>query len=141
MADVLREYESKIDAIQGLSLGRTKGSWSVSITTESDDPKLAVREMRRMQSELRALKKKANLRMKMLRNEYRQVIADQGYKLGVGGALLGSRYRGAMRREASEKKRKLRAQRDEALAPYEQVKTGIDQLVLELDRMKIELQF
>ncbi len=140
MTDVLEAYAGKIRAINGLTL-REKGKiWDIKMSTESDNPKTATKEIRMMQKQLRVTKRELNLETKVIRQQYRAAIADATYQPGFGGALFGSKYRSAARRTGADKKRRLRDQRDSALAPYEAIKSAIDRLLLQLDVTKAQLQ-
>ena len=98
--------------------------------------KAAVANVRRLQKELRQIKRNINLEMKTIRAEYKQKIAEAGTS-GLTGLLAMGRGGGKFR--ASEKRR-VRAERDSKLDPYDQVKLTIDDLIVQLDGAKLQLQ-
>lgn len=106
----------------------------------SDEPKIALKQIRLAQKHLRQVKKRVNGCMKLIRQQYRQKIADTTYHPGVGAAFLGAGYRRTRRSMASLQKSRLRAERDASLQPYEQVKDFIDLAILNLDTDKAELE-
>jgi hypothetical protein len=140
MADVVKEYIDRMNRIRGLQVRRQGGDIAVKVDCESEDPRLAIKEIRGIQAELRAVRKDADLTLKGIRAQYGEAIAKQTYTPGIGGAILGSKYRGAATRVGAANKRKLAASRNDAIAPYEGVKSAISQVLDQLDRLKLDLE-
>ena len=140
MANVVTEYIERMNRIHGLQVRLRGDDIAVKVEYENEDPRLAIKEIRGIQAELRAVKKDADLTLKGIRAQYGEAIAKQTYTPGIGGAILGSKYRGAATRAAAANKRKLAASRNEAIAPYEGVKSAISQVLDQLDRLKLDLE-
>lgn len=104
----------------------------------SAEAKSLLANIRQWQKELRHIKKNINLEMKAIRARYTQ----QKSSAGSGGStlmnLMGKRR--AAGRWRAESNRQLTAQRDRELGPYEQIKTMIDSLLLEMDRVKLQIE-
>jgi hypothetical protein len=96
----------------------------------------ALANVRRLQKELRQIKRNINLEMKTIRAQYKPKIAEAGTTGWTGLLAMG---RGGGRLRASEKRR-VRAERDSRLAPYDQVKLTIDDLLVQMDGAKLQLQ-
>ena len=94
--------------------------------------KAAIANVRRLQKELRHIKRNINLEMKTIRAGYKPMIAEAGTS-GWTGLLGGGKLRASAKRRA-------RAMRDSKLAPYDQVKLMIDDLIVQLDGAKLQLQ-
>jgi F0F1-type ATP synthase membrane subunit b/b' len=98
--------------------------------------KAALADVRRLQKELRQIKRNVNLEMKTVRTQYKARIAAAGTSGWTGLLAMG---RGGSRYRASEKRR-VRAERDSKLAPYDEVKLTIDDLLVQMDGAKLQLQ-
>lgn len=109
------------------------------ITASSpEEAKKVLAEMRQRQKELRQLKSMLNLDMKTIRNDYEQ--KKQG--AGEGGfALIGLfGKRGLATQHRANAKRQINAKRDQELRPYQNIKMTIDDLLLQIDQIKIQFQ-
>ena len=135
----LKEYARRIDAIDGITVKVGRKLWNVNWST-NDDPKIAIKEIRLMQKQLRILKKELNLAIKEISTAYRSAISDTTYKPGLGGAILGPKWRRVSRQVGAATKRQLRDERDRKLAPYRQTKDIIDQALSEMDMAKLRLE-
>jgi hypothetical protein len=105
----------------------------------SDDPKQAINQIRAAEKQLRVMKSQVTAAVKDVNATYRTAIAESTYRPGIGGVLLGSRYRSASRSAGARKKDDLRARRDKVLAPYEEVRNLVDCILSELGIHKAKL--
>ncbi|MBM3188401.1 MAG: hypothetical protein FJZ90_06730 [Chloroflexi bacterium] len=137
--DVLVACAQEIDAIEGVTCKATRKGWDFHMDLE-EDPKVAIKQIRLVQTQLRAVKKQVIAAEQQVRQAYSQAISESTYRPGLGGALLGAKYRGAARRAGAHQKDSLRANRDKALAPWEEAKQRIDKLLLQLDMAKTKAQ-
>lgn len=140
MDSFLKEYQKRIDAIAGLQVLRPRGGWHVSVKVASEDPKVQVRELRRIQAELTALKKVYSVEMQALRSDFADRISMQSYRPSIWGALLGARHRGTMRRDAAARRQRMVALRDKTLALYDLAMTNIDEMIEQLTSMRLKIQ-
>jgi hypothetical protein len=99
------------------------------------EAKQRLTSVRQMQKELRQIKKEINVEMKAIRARYK-AQADRTQP----GLVSMFRGRGAQRSSVAGKRRKVREERDRALAPYETLKLGIDNALTQLDGAKLEMQ-
>jgi hypothetical protein len=137
--DLLQDIASQLNDIPCITLTTEGDKWQFHAEF-SDEPRIALKQIRLAQKHPRQVKRRVNGCMKLIRQQYRQKIADTTYHPGVGAALLGGGYRRTRRSMASYEKNRLRAERDALLQPYEQVKDFIDLAILELDTQKAELE-
>lgn len=138
MADIVKAYIGRINSIKGLKVHMKGKGISVDIHVDSDDPKVRVKEIASMQGQLRAIKKEADLQIKMIKAKYNEAIGKQTYRPGIGGAIFGAGFRGVQRNAAADGKKKLTAERNQAVMPYEQIKSAVDQLLNQLDSVKLQ---
>ncbi|MHB1356129.1 MAG: hypothetical protein ACYCZF_09165 [Anaerolineae bacterium] len=140
MADVIKYFEQKIAGIPGVILKTERGGWRMSIRSEATDPKIIMKELRSIQIQLRAIKREVDINLKHVRSSFTETIANSTYKPGLGGILLGSRYRGAATKAAAQHKRDLTTKKKDAVRPYEQVKAAITNFIDQIEREKIQLE-
>ena len=128
------EYRKRIEEI-------VRGKWKkeaikIEFAWESvPEAKQRLASIRQMQKELRQVKKEINVEMRAIRARYK-AQAD-GAQPGLVSVFRG---RGAQRGSVAGKRRKLREERDRALAPYETLKLAIDDALTQLDGAKLQLQ-
>jgi len=128
----------RINALGGLSV-KKKGSKVEIQASFNDDPKVAVTQIRALEVQLRAMKGQAVAEEKVVRAQYQSAAEGTTYKPGVGGALLGAKYRSSMRKQAASARKRLTMQKNAATIPYEEVKVLIDQILASLAVKKAEL--
>ncbi|NPA71217.1 MAG: zinc ribbon domain-containing protein [Gammaproteobacteria bacterium] len=102
------------------------------------EAKTALRRVRGLQKELRQIKKNINLDMKSIRAMYRQKMATAASTTSSIVSLFGKRKLAGQLR--ADEKRRLRMERDSILEPYESLKFTIDNLLLQLDAAKEQIQ-
>jgi hypothetical protein len=101
------------------------------------EAKAALTTVRDMQKELRQIKREINVDMKTLRAHYAEKVSVAGEGSSALVGLFGKR--GAASRMRADAKRRVRAERDQELAPYNNVKLYIDDLLTKMDGAKAEL--
>lgn len=116
-------------------LGLENLELSVSNVTEAT---AALRECGRLLKLLRQAKRNVNQDIRELREEYRRRISSAGEGVSTLVGLFGKR--GAAGRIRAESKRAERRERDRVLAPYQEVKLRMDDLVTQLQNAKLQLQ-
>ncbi|WP_420632280.1 hypothetical protein [Candidatus Leptofilum sp.] len=116
-------------------LGLTNIAFSISNIEEA---KVAQKQAREAQKQLRQIKKDINLDIKELRAHYRQKSSGAGSGSSAALQILGKKkLAGQVRAEA---KRNLRREKDSTIAPYERLKHSIDDLLSQLDNVKVQAQ-
>jgi len=91
-------------------------------------------QLRNTQKQLRQIKRRINQDMKAIRAEYRQRTSTAAATSSTIVSLLGKRkLAGQMR---ADEKRRLIAERDRKLAPYDTVKLQVDDLLVQTDGAK-----
>jgi len=135
MADIPNGYQEKIENILGASFDR-QGRLDLSFEYDTvDEAKQLKKKMILMQKQLRSVKKEANMDMKLIRSKYQQErakVADSGFFTGL---FAGKKAAGRVRQT---KRQDLAMRQKNELAPYENVKSIIDSILLEMDRIKME---
>lgn len=130
-------YQEKLEEILGIEI-----STKVSISWPYDEENpteitLLQKKLRHMQKQLRMLKTEVNNDMKVIRANY----SAQKEKVSGGGfftsLIAGKKAAGRIRQSQREAIRRSQAN---DLTPYQNVKSTIDTLLLELDRIKLELE-
>lgn len=102
------------------------------------EAKAGLGNVRGLQKQLRQVKRKINLDMKTIRADYRQRMSQPAAASSSLATIFGKRkLAGQLRADA---KRGLRAERDRKLAPYDEVKLMIDDLLVQLEAGKAQLQ-
>lgn len=102
------------------------------------DAKAMLKELSASQKGLRQLKKEITLDIKTIRAGYADKMAGAGSAASGVFTLFGQRKTaGSIRADA---KRRLKSEQDRQIAPYEQVKLMIDNMINQMDRAKIQLQ-
>ncbi|MEW8051467.1 MAG: zinc-ribbon domain-containing protein [Candidatus Thiodiazotropha sp.] len=89
------------------------------------------------QRELRQIKKSIGLEIKTIRSEYRDKIANAGSVVGGAFSLFGKRGLGGSIR--ADAKRGMTRERDDVIAPYEELKLLIDNFIHSIDDVKNQL--
>ncbi len=101
-----------------------------------DDAKTLLATVRQNQKQLRQIKKEINLDMKVVRAEYKQLWSEaKDRRSWWQQAFLGksATERARVRRETTR-------ERDEKLQPYGQLKIDIDEMLVQMDGLKLKLQ-
>lgn len=125
-----KEYQAQIGA-----LGLHELRFTASSVAEA---KQELARCRKLQSELRQVKKSLNLEIKSIRVSYQDHVANAGELTGGLFSLFGKR--GVAGRVRAEAKRGARRDRDAAIASYRDLKISIDELIHQLDSAKDEFQ-
>jgi hypothetical protein len=127
-----QEYHDKLE-----KLTDEIGSRSYDIGT-GQEAKAALAGVRYRQKELRQVRRDINFDMKQIRAEYKA----KAETVGAGGSLLFSVLgsHGSARSHRASARRGVRAERDRVLKPYEQANSVIDELILALERAKLQIQ-
>ena len=128
-----KEYRKRIEQL-GL-LG--KGGVELKVNTVTD-AKQALLQVKQLQVELRNIKRELNLEMKSIRSSYQQKMPDAGSGASTVFTLFGKRKVASNIRASA--KRAVAADRDHALHDYETVKLTIDDLLVQMERAKLNLQ-
>jgi predicted RNA-binding Zn-ribbon protein involved in translation (DUF1610 family) len=98
------------------------------------EAKTVLTQLRNIQRQLRQIKRYINQDMKAIRAEYRQRTSTAAATSSTIVGLLGKRkLAGQMR---ADEKRRLNAERDRKLAPYDNLKLAIDDLLVKTDGAK-----
>lgn len=99
------------------------------------EARLLIKQLGQMKRELALIKTEANNQIKLIKGQYsaRKTNVTEGFWAGLGG-------RSSAARDRAWKREKIRAEEQEAIAPYELAKRVVDQTSVELDRVKIEVQ-
>lgn len=100
-------------------------------TSSLNEAKIVLNQLRSIQKQLRQIKRNINLDMKTIRAEYRQ-------KASTAASFSAAILRGAGKRKKAgqvqaDAKRRLIAERDIKLAPYDRIKLQIDDLLIKMD--------
>jgi len=88
----LQDIAKQLNDIPCITLTTEGDKWQFQAEF-SDEPQIALKQIRLAQKHLRQVKKRVNGCMKLIRQQYRQKIADTTYHPGVGAAFLGAGYR------------------------------------------------
>ena len=102
------------------------------------EAKDVLKRIRRLQKELRQIKKNINLDMKAIRAAYTQKMATAASTASGIVSLFGKRKLAGQLR--ADEKRRLRMERDRVLQPYESLKLTIDDLLVQMDAAKDQIQ-
>ena len=130
-------YQGEIEEILGAPFergGNIKLGFNFDTVPEA---RLLLKEIRLKQKQLRLVKKNANQEMREIRAVYkvkREEISDSG---AFTGLLFGKRTAG---RERQRKKSALSQNQKEHLLPYENVKNSIDQINMQFDGVKLQVE-
>lgn len=109
-----------------------KFSWST-----IDEAKVLLKEVRHKQKQIQSIKQRVNQEIKEIRQEYKGYEANVQPPGGLTGFFMG---KGQKRSSVARGKRSVAQRRDEALKPYESIKVAIDDLLVQMDGMKIALE-
>jgi hypothetical protein len=131
-------YQEKIEIILDTKFSGDKINFSLGVCNNIEDAKLLLKKIILMKKQLSAIKSEANNEMKIIRSAY-QIEKEKVNRSSsaLTTLLLGKRAAG---RERQSKKFSLSAKQKSALAPYENVKVSIDRLLLEIDRIKLNIE-
>lgn len=132
----VKEYQNRIAA----ALGAQKWGAKMAVSWNYDDAagaRLVLKDLRLKQKELRQIKKEINYDTKAIRQSYQEKIAAVGSGAGLSGFLIGKQRAASMK---ADQKRKLSKQRDQAIAPYNDLKLTIDRALHQMDGAKLEIE-
>jgi len=124
------KYLAKIEAILGINL-EVDGSylWDYETVYEAEG---ALADMTDSLERLEELRRELNADMKAIRDDYRDKMANAAAGSSTAMSLLGRKQKaGQMKADA---KRQLRAKRNDALAPYDEVKGTLDRIIPDLGK-------
>ena len=126
-----KDYIRKINALGIREL------WTMKIR-ERRDAEMVLKKLRIMQKGVQQIKKEINLEIKNIRAVYRQKSSAAGEGSAFVLSLVGKK--GLARSARSDGKRIVARERDRVIAPYEKLKLDIDNMLLKMDRLKIQLE-
>lgn len=134
-----KDYQSQIEQILGSRFRSGKIELQF-IWNSPEEARQHLIEIRHMQKQLRLVKKDLNATMKVVRANFAAKRAQVGTGLGTGimAGILGKKTVGKM--NVIIKRENLRREQINALAPYEGVSRTIDEILVQLDRVKIQLE-
>jgi rubrerythrin len=98
----------------------------------------ALKRTRGLQKELRQIKRNIDLDMKTIRADYGQRMSTAASASSAIVTLFGKRKLAGQLR--ADEKRHLRLERDRTLQPYESIKLTVDDLLVQMDSAKAQLQ-
>lgn len=102
------------------------------------EAKSALTNVRNKQKQIRQIKRRINQGMKEIRADYKDRMASAGS--GTSSMLRIFGKRGMAGKVRADAKRSLRKELNTLLAPYESLKLMIDDLLVQLDDAKIQIQ-
>lgn len=126
-----RDYIRKINAlgIRKLSQSRVKNV---------SDARNLLKEVRNMQKGIRQIKKEINLEIKTIRQQYKEKSSTAGAASSLALGLLAQR--GVARSIRASAKRGVAQDRDRTIAPFEEPKMRIDDMLIKMDKFKLQLE-
>ncbi len=126
-------FQQRVSDILGVPF--QNDGWKFSLSAETPaEAKRVVARIRQQQKELRLLKTDLAADIREIRARYdAEAAAVQPSALSIFGG------KEAFRRSAANKKRQIKAQRDKSTAGMEAMKRIVDDLLIQLDRAKLEL--
>jgi len=130
------------DSMSIPDVSKRKGTTTIRLTVDipeeapetKEEAKQQLAEIRLLQKKLRQTKREINADIKEIRADYRAKIAR------VRPSLFAGSKKTDQRRDVARQKRSLREEQDETIAPYDQLKLSIDNILLTLDKTKLETQ-
>ncbi len=125
-------YQKKIEDVMGASVSGGRTDMSFDLANE-DEAKLLKKKFILMQKQLRQVRKEAHTEMKAIRANY-------GNQINSVEAGLFSTVFGGAGRDRENQRRKLRNQRDVELSKYQNVKDTIDNILLQIDSAKLQIE-
>lgn len=100
----------------------------------SREAKQQLAQLRQLQKRLRQVKREIGGEIKEIRAHYKAKVSQ------VGPSIFAGSKKTDQRRDVARQKRHLREEQDQSIAPYDQLRLGIDNILLELDEAKLEIQ-
>lgn len=128
-----KEYRKRLEKLGLLDKGGVELKASSVV-----DAKSALADIKRLQLELRNIKRELNLDIKSIRAEYQQQMPNAGGAVSTWLTIFGKRKAAGSARATA--KRQVASQRDSELREYEAVKQTVDDLLVQLERGKIAFQ-
>lgn len=126
-------FQRRVTEILGVPV--QNGRWRMTVAAETPaELKRLLPRIRQQQKELRQLKTEVATDIRNLRAQYdAKAAAIQPSGLSIFGG------KGFFKQQAAADKRKIKANRDRATAEMESMKTTIDDLLIQLDRAKLDI--
>jgi hypothetical protein len=129
-------YIEQVFEALGAQVDRETGQMSLEWSYDTiGEAKLVKKELIMHQKELRAIKRDVNADMKTIRHHFK--AETDSVEAGLMTTLFGGKRRAGQ--ERAQKKREIMARRDSLLEPYETVKCDIDNILLEIDKSKLDV--
>lgn len=133
------DFLVKIEDILGARIGQD-GTLSLRCQFNNyEEARAELHRVRRSQKELRALKRQINQICKEIRAEYtsKRTMVGKGVGSGLAAGFFGRKAVGSYN---ALKRDDLRREKDAELAPYEDLKHTVDNIVHNLDEMKHKIE-
>jgi hypothetical protein len=129
-------YIEQIEKILGINLEEDDSYlWDYETVPEAEE---ALADMADSLERLEELRRELNADMKAIRDDYRDKMANAAAGSSTAMSLLGRKQKaGQMKADA---KRQLRAKRNEALAPYNEVKSILDRIIPDVGKQATSAQ-
>lgn len=131
-------FKGRLESILGVAVRRNKAKLGFEWSTSSEAKGL-IRRLRRMQAELRFLKRDLGHRMSIVRAEFARRSAAIGTGFGTG-LMIGFFGRKTSGKYNALKRDDLRRQRIRELEPYENVARLIDRAIFEIGTVKTQAE-
>jgi hypothetical protein len=131
-------YQEKVEGILGSKFSGTSLEVSFGHYNNAEEAKLLLKKMVFLKKQLSSVKSLANDEMKSIRASFQ----TEKHKVSQSGKTLTTLFFGkkAAGHERQREKNTLGGKQRAALGPYENVKNTIDQILLEMDRVKLEVE-
>jgi hypothetical protein len=132
------EYQNRVAQILGSHF--SFGKLSLKFTWETPaEAKAQLNKIHLMQKELRLVKKDISITMKAIRSTFvaKKTEVGKGFGAGVMTGLFGKKAAG---RSNAIEKENLRRRQVAELSPYEAVARTIDDVLVQLDKAKIQIE-
>lgn len=131
------QYLEQIADILGTKMRDGKLTIEYDVTTVAE-AKNSIRRFTLQQKQLRQVKREIGQDTKSIRAQYK-AVADKAQPSG-GATLMGLfGKRGMMKSSVADQRRKLARERDATLSPYTNVSLVIDDVLLQMDMIKVNL--
>jgi alkyl hydroperoxide reductase subunit AhpC len=128
------EYLKAVRRVLGIPVDQSE----IHLQWEYDTPediKIHLAQIRQIQKELRFLKREISLDVKAIRADYRLNVSN--VQAGLLSSLAGRKFAG---HDRALKKESLRQKEREVIFPYESLSRQIDQLIIQLDGAKMQME-